>query len=224
MWACGTVLSADSGTRQLSPNSRWYLGRGPAQGPAGQHPRAHWSVIRIHVRAENWGLAHSSGSREPGKVFWVGGCVFFCFSTFLFVLFNLCAVCMSGLLSIYEESGSGTATALSDLSMFPGHSCLSHFQSLLPADGSVLAKPFPSTPEWLRSFAIEPWVFKLFKEKAAIFVEKKNFSLYLENSPCTYSFISVCQLIQAFILKINSFCLKKIGIVYNFIELLQRPF
>lgn len=131
---------------------------------------------------------------------------------------------MSGLLSIYEESGSGTATALSGLSMFPGHSCLSHFQSLLPADGSVLAKPFPSTPEWLRSFAVEPSVFKLFKEKAAIFVEKKFFSLYLENSPCTYSFISVCQLTQAFILKINSFCLKKIGIVYNFIELLQRPF
>lgn len=170
----------------------------PQSSPIGHH--------RIHIRAENWGLALSSGSREPGKVFWVQGCVFFCFSTFLFVLFNLCAVCVSGLLSIYKEPGSGSAIALSDLIMFLGHSCLSCFWLLLPADGSVLAEPFPSTPEWLHSFAVEPSIFKLFKEKAAIFVEKKNFSLYLENSPCTYSFISVCQLTQAFILKISSFC------------------
>lgn len=120
-------------------------------------------------------MAHSSGGREPGKVFWVEGCVFFCFSTFLFVLFNLCAVCMSGLLSVYKEPGSGTAIAVSDLNMFLGHSCLSRFQSFLPADGTVLAEPFPSTPEWLCSFAVEPSVFKLFKEKAAIFMEKKNF-------------------------------------------------
>ena len=157
------------------PNSQWCLGRGPAQGPADQHPRAHPSVIRIHVRAENWGLALSSSSREPGKVFWVRGGVFFCFSTFLFILFNLCAVCVSGLLSIYKEPGSGSAIALSDPIMFLGHSCLSCFRLLLPADGSVLAEPFPSTPEWLQSFAVEPSIFKLFKEKAAIFVEKKNF-------------------------------------------------
>ena len=73
-------------TWQLSPNSQWCLGKGPAQGPAGQHPKAHWSDIGTHVRAENLSLAHFTGSREPGKVFWVGGGgVLFCFSRFCFV-------------------------------------------------------------------------------------------------------------------------------------------
>lgn len=33
---------------------------------------------------------------------------------------------------------------------------------------------FPSTPELLCSFAVEPSIFKLFKEAAAIFLEKKT--------------------------------------------------
>lgn len=74
LWQCTVCWKLH--TWQLFPNSRWCLGKGPAQGPAGQHPKAHWCVIGTHVRTENLGLAHYSHSREPGKVFWVGG---FCF-------------------------------------------------------------------------------------------------------------------------------------------------
>lgn len=63
------------------------------------------------------GSAHFTGSREPGKVFWVRVFLFSTmFSRFLFrsVLFNLCAVFMNELLSIYKEPGSGGAIALSN--------------------------------------------------------------------------------------------------------------
>jgi len=84
-------------------------------------------------------------------------------------------------------------------------------------------EPFPS-PVLLHSFAVELSIFKLFKEEAAIFLKLKKFLfLYLGNSRWTWSYISVCQLTQAFILKINSLFLK-IGIIHYFMELLQRPF
>lgn len=66
------------------------------------------------------GLVHSSGSRETGKVFWVGG---FCSVLVDFVLFNLCAVCMNKLLSIYKEPGSRGAITLSDPNTFLDNNC-----------------------------------------------------------------------------------------------------
>lgn len=74
LWHC--TICWELHTWQLSPNSVILRGW-PCPGPSSQHPKAHWSIIGTHVRAENLGLVHSSGSRETGKVFWVGGFVLF---------------------------------------------------------------------------------------------------------------------------------------------------
>lgn len=81
-------------------------------------------------------------------------------------------------------------------------------------------EPFPSTPVLSHSFAVELSILNSLKKKQLFFFEiKKILFLCLGNSYWTYSHISVCQLTQAFILKIRILCLK-IRIIHNFIELL----
>lgn len=71
-------------------------------------------------------------------------------------------------------------------------------------------EPFPSTPVLLHSFAVELSIFKLFKEEAAIFLKLKKYiiSVFREFLLDLFIYISVCQLTQAFILKISSLFLK----------------
>lgn len=62
-----------------------------------------------------------------------------CFVGFCFdLLFNLCAVCMSDLLSIYKEPGSRGAVTLSNPNTFLGNSCRFVFLVAPPANSSVL--------------------------------------------------------------------------------------
>lgn len=66
----------------------------------------------------------------------------FCFVLVDFVLFNLCAVCMNKLLSIFKEPGSGGAITLSDPNTFLDNSAIPCFQLPLQANGSVPARGY----------------------------------------------------------------------------------
>lgn len=81
-----------------------------------------------------WHVLHVAESQ--GRFSGLGDFVLFC--TLCFVLFNLCAVCMNELLSIFREPGSGGAVPLSDPNPFLDISC-------------HLSFPVISTGEWQRA-------------------------------------------------------------------------
>lgn len=98
------------------------LREGPAQGPAGQHPKhTDPSSFGPMFKQTVWVQHILQVAESQGRLSGLGG--LFCFSRFCFILFNLCAICMNELLSIYKEPGSGGAITLTDPNTFLGSSC-----------------------------------------------------------------------------------------------------
>lgn len=57
-------------------------------------------------------------------------------------------------------------------------------------------EPFPSTPDLSHSFAVEPSIFKLFKEEAAIFFLIKKIFLYLRFPLDIFIYIYIYQFVS----------------------------
>lgn len=108
------------------------LGKGPAQGPAGQHPKhTDPSLFKQTVWAQHILQVAESQRRLSG----LGG--LFCFSRFCFVLFNLCAICMDDYCPFLRSQGLEVPSLyLTQIFswVIPTTSC---FQLSLLANGSV---------------------------------------------------------------------------------------
>lgn len=97
-------------TWQLPPNSQWYLGDGPARAQRVSTEHADRSLGPM-LEQNLWVWYFLQIAEKEGFLGWGGGVLLD------FVLFNLCAVCMNKLLSVYKEPGPGGAITLSDPSL-----------------------------------------------------------------------------------------------------------
>lgn len=128
----GTVLRADSCTH----HSCLWTHR-DARGPAVQLPAliGQWDPCWDR----KLGSAHFTGSREPGKVFWVRVfCFLLCLVGFCFVLFCLTSVQFSWMNCCPFIKSQGLEVPLLCLTL--GNSCHFVYPVALPAAGSMLAR------------------------------------------------------------------------------------